>query len=219
MHTTFMQGVAVNGEDGRHSSFQAPRLLPVSLFQLFSHIAQPPPPRHLHAAVEFSLPFFIFPFPPNFSHMVLQLICCVVFSVAPCWGLRRAALGRANWGYGKFSKQKNRIFHFLRSQCWINVKEKVNMVNCDWLECVQVFHGSGQRLLWATGSLLSSLGPLQQCIRGRRWRDRQVPLMILTQLFRVCTYKCMTSGFSVLSGGISTHVLNLKWCTKWYTEV
>lgn len=86
MHTTFMQGVAVNGEDGRHSSFQAPRLLPVSLFQLFSHFAHPPPPRHLHAAVEFSLPFFIFPFPPNFSHMVLQLICRVVLSVSPRWG-------------------------------------------------------------------------------------------------------------------------------------
>lgn len=74
-----MQGVAVNGEDGRHSSFQALRLLPVSLFQLFSHIAHPPPPHHLHAAVEFSFPFYIFPFTPKLwpYGTPVNLLCCV----------------------------------------------------------------------------------------------------------------------------------------------
>lgn len=41
MHTTFMQDVAVNREDGRHSSFQAPPTYSQLHFQLFSHIPNP----------------------------------------------------------------------------------------------------------------------------------------------------------------------------------
>lgn len=64
-------------------------------FQLFSSITTPPtlPPHcHLHAAVEFSLPFYIFPFPPNFGHMALQSIdllcgvhCCPLLGTTECY--------------------------------------------------------------------------------------------------------------------------------------
>lgn len=57
-----------------------------------------------------------------------------------------------------------------------------------WLEFVQIIHGSGQRLFWATGSLLSGLRPLQHSIMGLcpRWWARWQARLPVTQLLRVC---------------------------------
>lgn len=133
MHTTFMQDVAVNGEDGRNSSLQDHRLLPASLSVIFPHNPHPLLSHHchLHAAVEFSLPFYTFPFPPNFGHMVLQsiyLLCCV--HCCPLLGTTEGCTDRNILRLQQgLKKIKNRISRF----CFFSRfnKNKAKRVNCN----------------------------------------------------------------------------------------
>lgn len=123
-----MQDVAVNGEDGGHSSFQAPRPTTSLTLSYFPTYPPPllPPHRHLHAAVEFSLPFISFPFLQTLAiWYASQYICCAAFTVAPCWGLQRAAHTPTHSDYSKLLKHKNRISFFLKKfikkmkqKCW-----------------------------------------------------------------------------------------------------